>query len=841
MESADAHSDETHLLDQLQTLYTQLHELRSSSSAPHFRSSSQQLSAALPLPPRHTLLCVTKPLGFRLPEDMPVTVITPNLVAEIREFEEKQASLSTHHFCSACLWPLFHSIPSHFQDTLLSPKLADYYLDYTRENQDVLEQCAAVIANCVQNGGEMPDVLVFDYELMLLPHLLRRRFPELSCCFFLSVPFPSSEFFNMLPMRQELLRGVLGADLVAFNHFDYVQHFLSACTHVLGLETSPSRIAFEGRLVTLGIVPLGVHPRDFEPEGDAVQRHIRRLHHKLGRKVIISVDRLDICSGIPMKLLAFETLLAEHPEHRTDATLYLLLQNESQVAHSPLERSLNQLVGSLNGRYGSTDHCPVRYIRRPLPREELAALYALADVALVTSLREGINLRAMEFVLCQRYRHEGVLVYSEFAGCASSLKGAVVVNPYDAQEVATAMHNAFTMSATTKKVRHHQLLQYATQYTSGAWAERLRLELSRASESARESKSAHLELGDIKSFWERSSQRLVILDLENTLIGYEALKEMVRVPSEVLDVLLDLCQDAKNKVYVCSSRTSADLLRWVGNIPGLGLIAENGFEVRFALDEPHPLALGLGPGAGVPPPPRSDDSPSARSGVGLDLGEETGEKASQTLMQQLQSLVGVDAAPSAEAQIGENGSGSATPLAAPGGLRRGFHVDLTWRPRVLQILRGATQATPGSLLEAGEAMLTWHFRDADSDFGLMRAKQLQLLFDRVLGGAPVRTQLLLGRKCLIVSPTSVSRARTYHRLLREAHPNTVFDCVVMACDGRATEDQYFDAAKGAHVFTVTVARAVSRAQYYVDDVEEMVKTLQALSSIGQNADSAGQG
>lgn len=267
-------------------------------------------------------------------------------------------------------------------------------------------------------------VLVCDYHLMTLPGLLRRRFPDITCGFYFHCPFPSSEFFQMLPSREELLHGVLGADLVVFNHFDYIRHFLNVCTRMLGLESSPSRVEYNGRLISLGICPMGIDPGKYEitPQVET-QIEMLKQQQQNGMKIIVGVQKLDFCKGIPEMLEAMEYLLQHYPEYRGHVVLYAVVRDAGRTTsfqYKMLNRHINQLVGRVNGKFGTAEYCPIRYLKRSIEHDQLVALYNLADVAIISSIKEGINLQAMEFIAAQKKNGHGVLVYSEFAGWVHS-------------------------------------------------------------------------------------------------------------------------------------------------------------------------------------------------------------------------------------------------------------------------------------------------------------------------------------------------------------------------------------------------------------------------------------
>ncbi|CAM9298393.1 unnamed protein product, partial [Chrysoparadoxa australica] len=462
-----------------------------------------------------------------------------------------EALAQSYHngFCQGVLWPLFHCISAGFIDGMLDNFQAQYEA-YAHANLLFVDAVAEVYQD-----GDL--VLVYDYDLMLLPALLRKRFPEITCGFFLHCPFPSSEYYRMLPVRTELLQGILGADLVSFNHFDYVRHFLNSCTRILGLESYPSRIEYGGRLISVSICPLGINPDDFEitKEIQEIMDRLSATYRTDKRKIIVSMDTLDSCKGIPLKLLAMESLLETYPQWRTKLQMFVVVKDRRYKGDRGLRKSVDALVGRVNGRFGCADYNPVHYVKQRLGHAEVRALHALADVALVTSLREGINLSAMEFIACQQETRQGVLVYSEFAGCASSFKGAMLVNPYDPDMVAQTINIALVMPVMTKKIRHHQLSRYVNHYTAGLWSRRVVSSLRQAGQKAREyNRLQRLDIGYLRSFYTRSRRRLIVLDYDGTLVRYQSLRQLAQPSPALLAALEGLCQDPTNVVYIISGR-----------------------------------------------------------------------------------------------------------------------------------------------------------------------------------------------------------------------------------------------------------------------------------------------
>ncbi|OCF59986.1 alpha,alpha-trehalose-phosphate synthase [UDP-forming] 1 [Kwoniella mangroviensis CBS 10435] len=303
--------------------------------------------------------------------------------------------------------------------------------------------------------------------------------------FFLHTPFPSSEIYRVLPVRREILLGVLQCDLIGFHTYDYARHFLSSCTRILGLQTQPNGIEFEGRYAQVGTYPIGIEPMQFVEglQKEKVQSRLKSLETRFqGCKVIIGVDRLDYIKGIPQKLHALEVFLTQHPEWIGKVVLVQLAipSRQDVEEYQNLRACVNELVGRINGRFGTVEFMPIHYLHKSVPFEELTAMYALADACLVTSTRDGMNLVAYEYISSQSKRH-GSMVLSEFAGAAQSLNGSILINPWDVQSTADAIHQALEMGPEQRKSNWQKLFNYVSKYTAEAWGTTFVNELTRLS------------------------------------------------------------------------------------------------------------------------------------------------------------------------------------------------------------------------------------------------------------------------------------------------------------------------------------------------------------------------
>ncbi|KAI0058672.1 alpha-trehalose-phosphate synthase TPS1 subunit [Artomyces pyxidatus] len=407
-------------------------------------------------------------------------------------------------FSNSILWPLFHYHPGEMNFD------EENWLAYRQANM----RFAEVVRQQLRPGSM---VWVQDYHLMLLPMLLRglittsedtRDFTanelasitegvasedepvpvrDIKIGFFLHTPFPSSEIYRILPVRREILLGILYADLIGFHTYDYARHFLSSCTRILGLPTMPNGVEFEGRLAHVGTFPIGIDPTSFTDnlKKESVQKRIAALEQRFnGVKVIVGVDRLDYIKGVPQKLHALELFLTQHPEWIGKVVLAQLAVPSRQDVeeYQNLRATVNELVGRINGRFGTVEFMPIHFMHKSLPFDELCALYAVSDVCLVSSTRDGMNLVSYEYIACQQAR-QGVMILSEFAGAAQSLNGSIVVNPWDAQQVADAIHEAVTMDADTRAENHRKLYKYVTKYSAAFWGTSFVREMQRLEQS----------------------------------------------------------------------------------------------------------------------------------------------------------------------------------------------------------------------------------------------------------------------------------------------------------------------------------------------------------------------
>jgi trehalose 6-phosphate synthase/phosphatase len=367
-----------------------------------------------------------------------------------------------HGFANGVLWPVFHSLVDRV------PTHAAGWEAY----REVNERFADAVAREYRRGDT---IWIHDYQLMLVPALLRQRLPHARIGFFLHIPFPSSDVFRILPWRRELLRGLLGADLVGFHAGDYMRHFTASLRHIDGIEPDEDQVRAGGREVKLGVFPMGVDAAAFAAlaTDSAVLGQVEAIRRDAGgRRIVLGVDRLDYTKGIPQRLEALESLLARNPELRDEMRyIQIAVPSRGDVdAYQQFRRDVEERVGRINGAYGTLRSAPVHYLHRSVSPHELVALYRAADVMLVTPLRDGMNLVAKEFA-ASRVDDDGVLVLSEFAGASAELHGAMKVNPYDVDGVADTIRRALSMPAEERQVRMRSLRRRVSVHDVHRWAD----------------------------------------------------------------------------------------------------------------------------------------------------------------------------------------------------------------------------------------------------------------------------------------------------------------------------------------------------------------------------------
>jgi trehalose 6-phosphate synthase/phosphatase len=475
-------------------------------------------------------------------------------------------------FCNGFIWPVFHYLTGQV------PHRTEDWPVY----RDVNERFADAVAAHYREGDL---IWVHDYQLMLLPALLRQRLPHARIGFFLHIPFPAAEVYRTLPHREDLLLGLLGADLIGFHTTSYLRHFATALLLLLGHPTQVDRVLVEDRIVRLGVFPMGVDAKRIGALAERASLQAEVQETRSGSEhTLVAIDRLDYTKGVPQRLLAFETLLQQHPELRGKVKL-VNLAVPSRVAvraYRQFRREVNALVGRINGAFATPTWVPLHYMFRKLPERRVIALYRAADVMLVTPIRDGMNLVAKEYIAA-RSDLKGVLVLSEYAGAAAELVEAVTMNPYDIDRAAAAYYTALTMPEAEQRERMRALRVRVMSQDVHRWVEgflQALAEQTRPAEAAVNGNGSARAESVLPALL--SARRLIlVLDYDGTLVPLARSPERAIPDDELLDLLRRLATRRRTEVHILSGRTTGFLDRWFGELP-VHLHAEHGSFSRRA-------------------------------------------------------------------------------------------------------------------------------------------------------------------------------------------------------------------------------------------------------------------
>jgi len=486
---------------------------------------------------------------------------------------KRQVEQYYYGFSNRIVWPLFNYFPTY----------AIYNKAFWKAYIEVNKVFCETVVKIAQPDDR---IWVHDYHLMLLPKLIREILPQATIGFFLHTPFPSFELFRLFPWRTSILEGILGADLVGFHTYDYVRYFLDSVHRILGYEHTFGQLTPGNRVVKVDAFPMGIdYERFARTAHDAdVQKEMNRIRKKVGkRKMILSVDRLDYTKGIVQRLEAFDLFLRNNPEYRKKTTFILVaVPSRTKVErYRLLKRQLDELVGRINGKYGTIDWIPVWYLYRSLPFHKLVALYSAADVALVTPLRDGMNLIAKEFIATKN-DGGGVLILSEMAGAAQELGEALIVNPNDKAELIKALKYALTMPVKEQRARNRILQKRLQRYNVTRWAQDFMDGLSAAKKLQQERNARKLMAGIRKKLiddYVKSANRLILLDYDGTLVPFRKRPQEARPDAELLTLLQALAQHPQNEVVIISGRGRDTLDKWFEDLK-VDLVGEHGAWIK---------------------------------------------------------------------------------------------------------------------------------------------------------------------------------------------------------------------------------------------------------------------
>ncbi|MGZ3421170.1 MAG: bifunctional alpha,alpha-trehalose-phosphate synthase (UDP-forming)/trehalose-phosphatase, partial [Polyangiales bacterium] len=485
-----------------------------------------------------------------------------------------QAQIARYYegFSNGVLWPLFH----YLIETVQLGARRDWEV-YCEVNQRFAD---AVISQY----REGDTIWVHDYQLTLVPEMLRARLPDAHIGFFLHIPFPSSEVFRVLPWRDRILRGLLGADVLGFHTASFRHNFVSSAARVLGLEADFDVLRHEGRDVRLGVYPISIDFAEFEriAQLPSVIGHVEHIRAEAaGRTLLLGVDRFDYTKGIPARLLAFERLLERSRDLRRKLRYVQLAvpTREHVDAYATLRRSANEISARINAQYGSVGSVPIHFLHRSTSPELLVALYRAADIMLVTPLRDGMNLVAKEYV-ASRVDEDGVLVLSEFAGAADELTDAVLVNPYDIDGMAASIQQAISMPEDERRSRMRALRRHVRAHDVHEWAKKFLDDLGGDRHAKTAARTSIVSTAETLSRQIASAESLeLFIDYDGTLVPLVRTPDLARPDPALLALLRRLAERPHTRVHIVSGRKHEDLQDFLGDLP-VALHAEHGFWMR---------------------------------------------------------------------------------------------------------------------------------------------------------------------------------------------------------------------------------------------------------------------
>ncbi|XP_059636979.1 probable alpha,alpha-trehalose-phosphate synthase [UDP-forming] 11 [Cornus florida] len=696
-----------------------------------------------------------------------------------------------HGFCKHYLWPLTH---------YMLPVTSNHGVRFDRSLWQAYVSANKIFADKVMEviNPDEDYVWVHDYHLMILPTFLRKRYHRVRLGFFLHSPFPSSEIYRTLPVRDEILRALLNCDLIGFHTFDYARHFLSCCSRMLGLDYQSRRgyigLEYYGRTVSIKILPVGIHMGQLTSflELPDTAKKVQELNEKFeGKIVMLGVDDMDMFKGISLKFLAMGLLLDEHPELRGRVVLVQIVNPARSRGKDiqEVQNEINKVANEVNRKYGRPGYEPIVFVNGPVSTQDKVAYYTISECCVVNAVRDGMNLVPYTYTVCRQGSPDldkalgldesamprmSVIVVSEFIGCSPSLSGAIRVNPWNIDCVADAMKMAISMPGLEKQMRHEKHYKYISSHDVAYWARSFDQDLERACREhylrrcwgigfglgfrvvALGPNFRKLSVEHIVSAYNKTNSRLILLDYDGTMMPQDLVDKS---PSEeVISVLNGLCSDPKNVVFIVSGRGKESLSKWFSPCERLGLSAEHGYFTRWTKDsswESRMLAM-----------------------------------------------------------------------------------DFEWKTIAQPVMEHYTEATDGSFIEQKESATVWHHQEADHDFGSWQAKELLDHLENVLANEPVLVKR--GQHIVEVKPQGVSKGVAVESLIATMrNMGKAPDFVLCIGDDRSDEDMFESIASSVanpsspaipEVFACTVGQKPSMAKYYLDDTFEVIKMLQGLES-----------
>jgi len=479
-------------------------------------------------------------------------------------------------FCNDLIWPLFHYFSS------FSVYNSDYFKAYEEANTRFCDEMVKFI-----KPGDF--IWIHDYQLLMLPEMIRKRVPGATIGFFLHIPFPSFEIFRLLPRewREALIHGMLGADLIGFHTHDYTQHFIKCVKRTTGFECSQNIIYTPNKLVKADAFPIGIDYDKFHSAclTNPVMLEKKKIEDTLpDQKLVFSVDRLDYSKGLLLRLKGYETFLENCPEWHSKVVFNMVVvpSRDKIEKYREMKRDIESTVGRINGKYSSLSWSPIIYQYKSLTFDELVALYDISDVGLITPLRDGMNLVAKEYIACQ-VEHKGVLILSEMAGAAAELNEAIIINPVDRKVMAEAIATALSMDPQDKGTRLDRMQNRLATYNVFTWAYDFFNETfdTKAQQRIMNVKFINDSIANrIITDYKKASGRILFLDYDGTLVAFSKFPELAIIDEVTLDIVKKLSLDPKNQVVIISGRNRDFLERQFRNVK-VTLVAEHGYFIKI--------------------------------------------------------------------------------------------------------------------------------------------------------------------------------------------------------------------------------------------------------------------
>ena len=476
-------------------------------------------------------------------------------------------------FSNETLWPNFHYFNQY---TVYKEEL---WLAYQRVNQKFAE----ILSEELEDDDT---VWIHDYQLLLLPQLIRAISPNATIGFFLHIPFPSYESFRLLPWRRALLNGMLGADFLGFHTYDDMRHFLSSVNRLAGLGNSNGTIKVKNRLIKADALPMGIDYEKYAASAQDPETLAREARYRksIGTvKLILSIDRLDYSKGITQRLRAFELFLSKYPYFKEKVSLFMVVvpSRDSVSKYKQLKEEIDLLVGRINGQFSKLNWTPIHYFYRSFPLPALSAFYRISDVALVSPMRDGMNLVCKEYV-ASRLDKKGVLILSEMAGASKELSDAIIVNPNDIHQLVEAMHKALTMPEELQIESINSMQKSLKRYNIHAWVKLFMDELANVKKEQSYLKTRLIDnqlSEEIKHDYKQSEERLIFLDYDGTLVGFNENPDDSKPDQELIEILDYLTKDKKNHIVIISGRGRKSLEEWMKPY-SLDIVAEHGVWIK---------------------------------------------------------------------------------------------------------------------------------------------------------------------------------------------------------------------------------------------------------------------